>query len=102
MPNAVLGVYSAYKFRFKDVPADYSEVYVYAKEKELEEIKRRFSKDLDLKSKNPNLFILKREESELNYGETSTIGQIFVDLWNLKTWYASEFLKQLEERLSLK
>ncbi len=57
MPNDIMfTAYSAYKLKFKDVPADYSEVYVYTED--LDEIKRRFKE-----SKNPpNLFILKNTE----------------------------------------
>ena len=87
--DVIYAAYSAYKFKFKDVPADYSEVYVYADENELEIIKKRFPAN----NKNPNLFILKKDE---NMKEMS-LGQIFADLWNLKQWYASDFLKGLEE-----
>jgi len=41
MPNIIYGGYSGYKFKFKKVEADYSEVYVYADENELEIIKKR-------------------------------------------------------------
>ena len=87
--------YSAYKFKFEDVPADYSEVYVYASENELKEIKERFP---DKKGK-ANLFVLKKSG---DYGKTDTMAQIFVDLWNLKEWYASEFLKALEKKMEEK
>lgn len=98
MPDIVYGAYSAYKFKFKDVPADYSEVYVYSDEKELEELKKRFPKN----EKNPNLFVMKKDSNMEKYSRTGAIAQIFVDLWNLKHWYASDFLKALEERLKLK
>jgi predicted transcriptional regulator len=97
LPNITYAAYSAYKFRFKDVPADYSEVYVYADEKEAEEIKKRFP----LNGKNPNLFVLKQEGLG-EYPKTGTIAQVFVDLWNLKQWYASDFLKALEQKIMLK
>ena len=91
MPNDVIyGAYSAYKFKFKDVPADYSEVYVYSNN--VKEIEKRFPK----KDKNPNLFVLKKDG---NLKEI-TIAQIFVDLWNLKEWYAKEFLKAMEEKIN--
>ncbi len=98
LPDVIYATYSAYKFKFKDVPADYSEVYVYASELELEEIKKRFSRS----EKNPNLFVLKADKNIKKYGKTGTLGQIFVDLWNLKQWYASDFLKALEEKLNKK
>ena len=96
VPDIIYAAYSAYKFRFKDVPADYSEVYIYVDENELKQIKKRFPESEN--KKNPNLFILKKDEN-MQYGKTGTIAQIFVDLWNLKSWYAADFLKALEGKL---
>lgn len=88
MPSGVLfGTYSAYKFLFGNIPAEYSEVYVYATE--LEEMKRRFPPN----NNPPNLFVLRKDI------ETMTLANIFVDLWNLGTWYAKEFLKEVGEKL---
>lgn len=89
MPNDIIfGAYSAYKFKFKEVPADYSEVYVYSNN--INEIKERFKESKG----NENLFVLKKQFNEI------TIADIFVDLWNLKEWYAKDFLKALEEKLN--
>ncbi|MBS3097933.1 winged helix-turn-helix domain-containing protein [Candidatus Woesearchaeota archaeon] len=91
MPSGIVyAAYSAYKFKFKEVPADYSEVYVYSDD--LEEIEKRFPKN----NKTPNIFILKKDG---NMKEMTT-AQIFVDLWNLKEWYARNFLKAMEEKLN--
>lgn len=98
LPDITYAGYSAYKFRFKDVPADYSEVYSYASNEQLSEIKKRFP----LKDSNPNLFILKADENLDDYSKTGSTGQIFVDLWNLKEWYANDFLKALQNKIDLK
>lgn len=97
MPDIDFGAYTAYKLKFNDVPADYSEVYVYADENELEIIKKRILK-FKISQKNPNFFILKKDK---NFDSISSISlaQIFVDLWNLKEWYAKEFILQLEKNL---
>lgn len=94
--GAVFTAYSAYKFLFDDVPADYSEVYVYASEKILQELQRRFPK----KEGPANLFVLKADENMLQTakGGIAPISQIYVDLWNLPQWYAKEFLEALERR----
>lgn len=89
--DVVFAAYSAYKFRFSDVPADYSEVYVYCDEICLAELKKRFPP----KSNTPNLFVLRKGFSD----SSMPAAQIFVDLWNLKEWYAKEFLDALEEKL---
>jgi predicted transcriptional regulator len=96
LPDITYAAYSAYKLKFKDVPADYSEVYAYADEKEAGEIKKRFPPN----GKSPNLFVLKQEGLD-EYPKTGTIANIFVDLWNLKQWYASDFLKALEQKIML-
>ncbi len=98
--NIIYGAYSAYKFKYKDVPADYSEVYIYTTEEDLCEIKKRFPPS----NKPANLFGLRKDkimDEYLNeHTKTTTCAQLFVDLWNLKEWYANDFLKALEKRLS--
>jgi len=86
MPAGIVyAAYSAYKIKFKDVPADYSEVYVYG---DPETVKKRFPP-----SKNrPNLFILSGPGK-------MTIANIFVDLWNMKEWYAKDFLAAMEAKI---
>lgn len=88
MPNSVIfGAYSAYKYLFNDMPADYSEVYVYSGD--IDEIKKRFGENKN----EPNLFVLKKEFDKM------TLAQLFVDLWNLKEWYAKDFLKAMEDKI---
>ena len=94
--DVVYGAFTAYKFKFKDVPADYSEAYVYGSDEILDEIKKRFPESKNV----PNLFVLKKDELMENYGKTTTLAQTFVDLWNLKEWYAKEFLIALENKLN--
>lgn len=89
--NAVFGAYSAYKLVFDDVPADYSEVYVYGDE----DLKKRFP----LVKGPPNLFVLKKDRLMERYGGTTTLANTFVDLWNLREWYAKEFIKAFEVKL---
>lgn len=98
MPSgAVFTAYTAYKIRFRSAPADYSGIYVYAKD--LQEIKKRFPAS----KRNPNVFILKLDPliKKTSKNNSACLGQIFADLWNLKEWYASDFIKEFEERLSL-
>jgi hypothetical protein len=60
MPNIEFTAFTAYKLAFNDTPADYSEVYAYADEKELEKIKKRIS-EFKLSENNPNFFKLKKK-----------------------------------------
>jgi predicted transcriptional regulator len=95
MPSrCVYTAYSAFKFKFKSLPSEYSEVVVYGKKEDFE---KRFGKE-NLKLK-PNLVVLSLDDHLLKFGRVAPIPQIFVDLWNLKSWYAKEFLKKLEEHM---
>ncbi len=98
MPNLTFSAYTAYKLKFNDVPADYSEVYVYADEKEIELIKKRFNIDKKPEVRKPNLFILKKD-SALQLYKSLPLSQIFVDLWNLKEWYAKEFVNNFDKKI---
>jgi hypothetical protein len=91
--GAFFTAYSGYRFLFSESPADYGEVYVCADEKTLEEIKRRFPE----KKGPPNIFILKKDA--FMPGKIAPKAQIYADLWNLKEWYARDFLNALERRL---
>lgn len=94
-PEIIYGLYSAYNHYFDDQPADYDKVYVYATEKGLEEIKKRFP----VKKGYPNLIILKQDEFLHTYGEVTPLCQTFIDLWNVGEWYAQEFLNALKNKI---
>jgi len=100
MPPVKFTAYSGYKFRFRDAPSDYSEVIVYG---DPEKIKSRFSSSEPRASKalkgRPNIIILKTDSHLLKFKHIP-IAQLFVDLWNLDTWYAEEFLKKLEKKIN--
>jgi len=88
--DAVYAAYSAYSFIFGSAPSDYSEVYVYGDAS----LEKRFKKN-----NNPaNLFVIKKDE--FMDGKTTSVAQTFVDLWNIKTWYAKEFLKSFEVEIN--
>ncbi|MGB9717395.1 MAG: hypothetical protein ACPL4E_02995 [Thermoproteota archaeon] len=89
--NSVFTAYSAFKFRFKRVPSEYSEVVVYGVARDFE---RRFGKE-NTRLK-PNLIVLNLDEHLLRF-KIAPIAQIFVDLWNLRSWYAKDFLREIEE-----
>lgn len=96
MPEDIIWAgFSAYKFKYGQAPADYSQIFVYSDN--LEEIKKRFP----LKKGPSNLFVLKQDEYLKKYGQFGTMGQIFVDIWNSDEWYAQEFIKQLKEKIKI-
>ncbi|MEM4390277.1 MAG: winged helix-turn-helix domain-containing protein [Candidatus Diapherotrites archaeon] len=97
MPSEIIfTAYTAYKLNFKQVPADYSEVYIYADEKDVPELKKRFPE----KDGPANLIVLSKPKI---FFETKFVSNylLFVDLWNLKEWYAKEFLKSLKQKIGL-
>ncbi|MBI5227762.1 hypothetical protein HY988_04200 [Candidatus Micrarchaeota archaeon] len=98
--TAIFTAFSAYRLKFSDAPADYSEMYFYIPGQDLNEVKKRFPE-----AKGPaNVFVLISdaqliEENLKEKGNLAPSSQIFVDLWNIKEWYAQEFFKKLEQRL---
>lgn len=91
MPQGIFTAYSGFKYKFKNIPSDYSEVFIYA---DKEGIEKRFPKN----NKKPNIFVLKSDE-HLKKFKQIPLSQLYVDLWNINTWYAQEFLKSLEEKM---
>lgn len=93
MPTGVVfTAYTAFKLKYREVPSDYGEVYVYADEGALAELKKRFPP----KEGPANVIALKKE---INFGGGIAPDEVvFVDLWNLKEWYAKEFIKALREK----
>lgn len=92
IPNDVaFTAYSAYRLTFKDAPADYDKVYVYGTDA------RTFEKRFPYSKGNANIVLLKRPEF-LNEN-IAPLDLIYVDLWNLKEWFASEFIKSLERKI---
>jgi len=96
-PRVLFSAYSGYKFRYKDVPADYSEVYVYATSKGIQSIKIRCPES----KKTPNLFVLECDEKLILISEGNIVPdeQLFVDIWNLPEWYAKEFVTKLKDKI---
>lgn len=94
MPGSVVfGGFSAVRLKLNEVPADYDKVYVYTKD--LGEIKKRFT----LQKGSPNLIILNADPYLKDYGQTTTLAQTFADLWNVREWYAKEFVKALKQKI---
>ena len=92
MPSCLFTAYSGAKFYYTINPSDYSEVFVYG---DMDEIKKRFP----FRSGITNIICLKCDEHLMKHKKTP-IAQIFVDLWNLNTWYAKEFLKEVEGKIN--
>ena len=98
MPNGIIfGGYSAYVAKYKDAPSDYAKVYLYADSEKLEEIKKRFLKEKG----EANFFVLKSDPQLKNFGNIIPDVQMFVDFWNMKDWYAKDFLNALKNKLFL-
>lgn len=97
-PAAIYAAYSAGRKILGQAPSDYSKVYVYLQNNDLEEIKRRFPPVVK-KGRESNLIVLKGPAvMKQNEGYT-TLPQTFVDIWNLRDWYAKDFTQALEEKM---
>jgi hypothetical protein len=91
MPPVLFTAYSGAKFYYGIAPADYGEVYAYGDEKEVE---KRFPRREGLE----NVFCLK-PPFFLREASKTPLSLLYVDLWNIATWYAREYLKEVEARL---
>lgn len=95
-PGVIFGFYSAARYFLNEPPADYDQVWMYLKtEEELVEIHQR----LTITHGAPNLFILQADKFFNSYGQTTTIAQTFVDLWNLPSWQAKDFTEAVEAKI---
>lgn len=98
--ESVFGLYSAFKFQFNNIPAEYDHLYLYMSETEFKKNICRFSFE-ENKSKNfRNVFILKKDKWLENYGDFILPEQIYADIWNAPEWYAKDFLRILQEKLN--
>ncbi len=94
MPSGVtFGGYSGARQQLAEPPADYDKVYVYSQKPS--EIKERFG----FQKGRENLIVLKPDGFLTDYGQTTTLAQTFVDLWNLSEWYAKEFTNALKKKI---
>jgi hypothetical protein len=95
MPAGVFfTAFSAYRMKYNDAPADYGEVYLYADKETLDEIKERFPQN-----KGPPNIIVLEKDGFMKQGNFAPIPQVFVDLWNIREWYAKDYFNSLSKRL---
>lgn len=101
IPESIFACYSAARFHLGEAPADYAKTYWYIQEADLEKARRRFATASESKreKREPNVFFLKMPAVMARYGKTTTLPQTFVDIWNLRDWYAKDFCKALEEKI---
>lgn len=93
-PEVIFGGYFAARSFLAVPPADYDKVYVYFPAPE--KIKER----LTVVKGEPNVFILIPDCFLSFYGQTTTLAQTFVDIWNAPDWYAKEYLRGLKEGIN--
>ena len=97
MPGGIIFAgYSAATRILNDPPADYSKVYIYAYEENIDEIKKRFPRSTGQPS---NLIVLSPYGKQKDYGEITTVAQTFVDIWNMGDWYSKDFIFELERKI---
>ncbi|MBI4667869.1 MAG: hypothetical protein HY747_01590 [Elusimicrobia bacterium] len=93
-PEIVYGAFSAFRLRFKDAPADYDQVYIYAPKART--IKKRFPQS---DKGTVKLTALEADRHLARYGKTTTLAQTFVDLWNMPQWYARDFANAILDKI---
>lgn len=96
IPESIFAGYSAARHLLGESPADYSAVYFYLQSDNLEKFQERFP--INTKA-TPNVFALKAPKYLPHTQEGTALVQTYVDIWNLKDWYAKDFLHALEEKI---
>jgi hypothetical protein len=98
MPPVFFTAYSGAKLYWGIEPTDYGEVYVYGDK----EVAKRFPERKGVENvycmQRP-LFLEGRQKMEGRQKTPLTL--LFVDLWNIGTWYAREFLREVEAKLDV-
>jgi len=95
-PQVIYAAFSAAGRILKDAPADYDQVYVYLEEEHLDLFKSRLSP----KSGRSNVIVLKSSPAMRRYGAATSIPQTFVDLWNIKEWFAWDYVLALKAKIN--
>lgn len=90
-PSAIFTAYTAFKQRFGTAPSEYGEVYAYGSP---DDFVKRFGEPRTAGGAE-NLIVLEADEHLKKLGK-ATLAQIYVDLWNIPTWYAQDFLDAME------
>lgn len=96
LPDSIYACYSAARHLLGEPPADYAAVYFYIKAEQLPHFQERFPLDTTAA---PNVFALRSPQNFRHTKEGTTLIQTFVDIWNLKDWYAKDFIRALEEKI---
>lgn len=96
-PNVIFAAWSAYRTAFKEAPADYDAVYVYANATDVLAVRKRFPPLKGI----ANLIVLNADPYLKTFGQTTPNSQTFTDLWNLPQWYAKDYLNALKQKMNL-
>ena len=84
--------YTAARHLLGEPPADYDKLYCYFDD--ISSFRERFPFN---KQREPNIFVIKKPQNMS--GGFTTLPQTFVDIWNMRDWYAKDFTKSLEEKM---
>lgn len=93
--NSVPTGYTAVREKFGEPPSDYDKVYCYHSDPEIVAV--RFAADV-IRGE-PNLFVI---QADPFLGPQISLPQVFVDLWNMRDWYAKDFCRFIKSRLEEK
>lgn len=95
-PRGIYGIYSAAKHLLKEPPADYDKVYFYIAPADLTLMQKRFTAQ---RGETPNVFALTMHPTLKRHGSSTSLVQTYIDVWNMRDWYARDFLQALSQRL---
>ena len=94
-PSAIYGAYSAAGQILQEPPADYSALYLYLDPDRLDQLKSRYP---FVKSGSTQIIVLKKP-LYLPIPNHTSLSHTFIDIWNMRDWYARDFTQALEEKI---
>jgi hypothetical protein len=94
--DTIFAGYTAASQILSEPPADYTSLYLYLDPSHLDLAKSRYP---SLKSGPTQVYIL-RSPTYLPLKPRTTLPHTFVDIWNMRDWYARDFTQALEAKIN--
>lgn len=98
----IFSAYSAFNYLFNEAPADYSEVWVYSSQEMIPEVTERFPPVKlpgNLYVLRPDMLLHENAVHCSNGKNIVSIPQMYVDLWNIPSWYSKDYITLLERKM---
>jgi hypothetical protein len=98
-PQATYATYTAASHLLTEAAADYGKLYFYLDSKQQHLAQKRFP-PTDKTRLEPNIYVWQKPPQILSEQDYTNLILTFADLWNLKDWYAQDFVTALQDKIN--